>query len=217
MIEILYEDQYIVIAVKPVGLSAQLDDKQSLVTELANQLNCSIYPVHRLDKMVSGLIVYAKDSKTAGKLSKQIQSDFFDKDYLAVAENYFDETKGRLTDLLYYDRKKNKSFVVKKERNGVKEAILEYEVVQQNEDKALVRVHLLTGRTHQIRVQMANSGHPLAGDGKYGSKDNHCTVALYSYQLSFKHPVTNRLMYYKKYPEDKYPWNLFDISNQKGE
>lgn len=217
MIEILYEDSYLVIAVKPVGLSSQLEEKQSMVTELSQQLNCSIFPVHRLDKMVSGLIVYCKDSKTAGKLSKQIQSDFFDKDYLAVAENLFAEEKGRLTDLLYYDRKKNKSFVVNKERNGVKEAILDYEVLQHTEDKSLVRVHLLTGRTHQIRVQMANGAHPLAGDGKYGSKDNHCTVALFSYQLSFKHPVTNRLMYFKKYPENKYPWNLFDYIKEKGE
>ena len=210
MIDIVYEDEYIIVVNKPVGLSSQKDEQQSMVMELELLKSQTIYPVHRLDKMVSGLIVYARDSKTAGKLSKAVANSFFEKDYLAVVENTYEDNKGSLTDLLFYDRKKNKSFVVNRERNGVKEARLTYMVLDQKDNKALVKVHLLTGRTHQIRVQFANSGHPLCGDGKYGSKDNHCTVALHSHTLTFKHPVTNRLMYFQSYPEIKYPWNLFE-------
>lgn len=215
MIDIVYEDDYLIVVNKPVGLSSQKEDKESLVTELEILKNQSIYPVHRLDKMVSGLIIYARDSKTAGKLSKVINNGFFEKEYLAVVENPFEEEKGDLTDLLYYDRKKNKSYVVDRERNGVKEARLNYQVLEQQDNKALIRVNLLTGRTHQIRVQFANQGHPLCGDGKYGSKDNHCTVALHSYQMTFKHPITNRLMNFHSYPEMKYPWNLFEKLKDK--
>ncbi len=217
MIEIVYEDDFLLVAVKPVTMSSQKDESGlSAVSELEMQLGCTIYPLHRLDKMVSGLIIYAKDSRTAGKLSKALTSDFFDKDYLAVVENTFDEPRGMMNDLLFYDRKKNKSFVVNRERNGVKDAFLTYEVIQQTDDKALVKVHLITGRTHQIRVQFSHAGHPLCGDGKYGSKDNHCTVALFSHQLTFKHPITNRMMYFRKYPESRYPWNLFDSLEKEG-
>lgn len=215
MIEIIYEDENMLVINKPIGLSSQKEDEQSAVIELQLQLGCEIFPVHRLDKMVSGLLIYGKNSKTAGKLSKALNGDFFDKYYLAVVENEFSETKGELTDLLYYDRKRNKSFVVNRERNGVKEARLTYEVLQQTNNKALVKVHLLTGRTHQIRVQFSHSGHPLCGDGKYGSKDNHCTVALFCHQLTFKHPISNRVMYFNIYPEQRYPWNLFDCLKEK--
>ncbi len=212
MIDIVYEDEYLMVVNKPAGLSSQLEDKESLVTELQNLTGKTIYPVHRLDKMVTGLIVYAKDSKTAARLSKLVTGDLFDKHYLAVTDGTFDELQGQLTDLLYYDRKKNKSFIVKRMRNGVKEARLTYQVLQQAENKSLVKVHLLTGRTHQIRVQMANIAHPLAGDGKYGSRDNHCDIALHCHQLTFKHPISNRMMYLTSLPEQKYPWDLFDFS-----
>ena len=214
MIEIVYEDEFLMVVNKPVGLSSQKEERNSLVSELELLTGKTIYPVHRLDQMVSGLIIYARDSRTAARLSKAIADDQVDKSYLAVTDGVLQQEKGTLRDLLFYDRRKNKSFVVNRERNGVKEAILTYQLLEKTEEKSLVKVHLLTGRTHQIRIQFANQGHPLAGDGKYGSRDNHCTIALHSYQLTFKHPVSNRMLYLTSYPQWVYPWNLFAPLNK---
>ena len=167
MIKILYEDNNIVFCVKPAGLSSE----EGLPAALREQLACEIYTLHRLDTPVGGVMVYAKNKETAAKISKKIAGNSdFKKTYLAVCEGEPAEREGIMEDLLFKDSHKNKSFVVKKERKGVKKASLSYRVIAANEYKgkicSLVSVELHTGRSHQIRVQFASRKHPLLGDGK---------------------------------------------------
>ncbi len=210
MIKIYYTDNQIVICEKPYGASSQKSGGDNMVDMLANQLNCSIYPVHRLDTTTTGLMVFAKNEKSAGVLSADIASHNFDKQYLAICHGCVDKT-GEMRDFLFHDRIKNKSFVVENKRKGSKEAILEYEMLSYSEEKSLslVKIHLLTGRTHQIRVQLAHRGYMLYGDGKYGAKDND-KIALHSHIISFNHPVTREKMCFTSLPEGKI-WSLFNL------
>ncbi len=205
MIEILYEDNNVVFCVKPVGLSSESD----LPNALKEQLKSDIYTLHRLDKPVAGVMVYAKNRETAAKISKKIaeQTDF-DKTYLVVCEGELEQKEGIMEDLLFKDSAKNKSFVVKSERKGVKKAVLQYRVLDfaeyEGKKCSLVSVALKTGRSHQIRVQFASRKHPLFGDGKYGSKIN-CKIALFSYKIE-----TNDKSICKIPPYEN-PWNIFNI------
>lgn len=205
MIEILYEDKNIVFCVKPSGISSE----DGLPKVLKEQLKTEIYTLHRLDTPVEGVMVYAKNKETAAKFSKKIaeQSDF-GKTYLAVCEGGFEETEGTMEDLLFKDSAKNKSYVVKRERRGVKKAVLNYVVLSTVEYEgkkcSLVSVTLKTGRSHQIRVQFSSRKHPLLGDGKYGSKIN-CKMALFSHKIE-----TNGKSICKN-PPDEFPWNIFDV------
>jgi len=203
MIEILYEDKDIVFCVKPSGFSSETD----LPNKLKEQLKSEIYTLHRLDTPVGGVMVYAKNKSAAAKISKKIaENSDFEKTYLAVCEGEFEETEGKMEDLLFKDSRKNKSFVVKKERKGVKKALLSYEVLKTGEYKekpcSLVRVTLKTGRSHQIRVQFASRKHPLLGDGKYGSKIN-TSLALFS------HSIETCGRGFSKNPPDEAPWSIF--------
>lgn len=205
MIEILYEDNNIIFCVKPAGMSSEED----LPKALAEQLKSEIFTLHRLDTPVGGVMVYAKNKFAAAKFSKKIaENSDFEKTYLAVCEGIFDEAEGVMEDLLFKDSRKNKSFVVKKERKGVKKAFLTYEVLGtvMCGDKicSLVSVTLKTGRSHQIRVQFASRKHPLLGDGKYGSKTN-CSIALFSHKVE-----TDGKSFCKNPPKEK-PWNLFEV------
>ena len=206
MIEILYEDKNVVFCVKPAGVSSESD----LPEALKEQLNSEIYTLHRLDKPVAGVMVYAKNKETAAKISKKIaeQTDF-NKTYLAVCEGELADGKGTMEDLLFKDSAKNKSYVVKRERKGVKKAVLQYRVLgcEEYDGKicSLVAVTLKTGRSHQIRVQFASRKHPLLGDGKYGSKFN-CKIALFSHKIE----TDNKSIC--KNPPDENPWNIFDVS-----
>ncbi len=191
-IKLHYNDQYLVVAEKPYGVSSQLSQGENMVTLLGEQLGCEIYPVHRLDIQTTGLIVFAKNQFSAKELSKQIGDKTFKKEYLCLCHGEIDQ-KGEMRDFLYHDKIKNKSFVTDKARKGAKEAILEYELIERKEDLSLVRVKLHTGRTHQIRVQFASRGYMLYGDGKYGAKDND-KIALHSCKLSFVHPKTKNQM-----------------------
>ena len=177
--EILYEDKQIAVIEKPVGL----DSEKDIPKELENQLGGSFYTVHRLDQNVGGVMVYARDSKTAAELSRQIQNGNFIKEYVAMVHGTPEET-GDWTDLLFKDSRKNKVFVVKKERTGVKKARLTYSRLRAGE-QSLVRIRLYTGRSHQIRVQFASRGYPLVGDHKYGSKAKETAPMLYSCSVSF--------------------------------
>ncbi len=203
MIEILYEDKNIVFCVKPIGVSSETD----LPELLRQQLKSDIYTLHRLDKPVSGVMVYAKNKESAAKISKKIaeQCDF-NKTYLVVCEGSFDEEEGVMEDLLFKDSSKNKSYVVKKERKGVKKAILNYRILGCAEYEckkcSLALVTLKTGRSHQIRVQFASRRHPLLGDGKYGSKVN-CKIALFSHKIETDNKTIS------KNPPDEKPWNIF--------
>ena len=210
MIEILFNNSDYVVCVKPVGVQSQNSGTEDMVKLLSEQLKCDIFPVHRLDTAVGGTMVFAKNSDCAAHLSRQIENKTFKKIYLAVLDGVPEKDSDVLTDLLFKDSRKNKTYVVKRERKGVKKASLEYAIIEKNGEKSLVRVLLHTGRTHQIRVQFSSRRLPLAGDGKYGSKDNRCSTALWSESVSFEYggePVK-----YISSPDcNFYPWNLFNI------
>ena len=174
---------------------SQSDEKgtESAVSVLKNITDREVYPVHRLDRTTEGLMVFAKTKTAASKLSKDVASHSFSKRYYALVHSKSAEENGVMEDLLFYDRKKNKSFVVKRERNGVKKASLEY-TAQKNGEYTAMDIRLHTGRTHQIRVQCASRGMPLLGDSRYGAKDNFSKIALYAVELEFTHPAENRVM-----------------------
>ena len=194
--KILYEDSAVVVCIKPRGILSQSDKKggESMVTILNEHTGGEIFPVHRLDKETGGVMVYAKTQKAAAKLSRDISEHRFYKEYLAILHGVPEENSGTLCDLLFHDRAKNKSYVAKRERKGVKKAELYYEVLEikekDGEKYSLLRVVLHTGRTHQIRVQLAHRKMPLLGDRKYGAKDTCKKLGLLSAKLKFTHPET---------------------------
>lgn len=195
---VLYSDAHIVVAVKPAGLSSQKSPTgNDMLSALVAEGFGECFPVHRLDTATQGVMVYARTSAAAGKLGGQLASGGFQKEYYAVVHGAPDPAQGSMSDLLFHDKQKNKSFVVKKKRNGVKDALLDYETVSTGEINggkvSLVRIKLHTGRTHQIRVQFASRGLPLCGDGKYGAKDS-LPLMLCCFSLSFVHPATGKPM-----------------------
>ncbi len=177
--EILYSDREIAVCVKPVGL----DSEQQVPEALRAALGGEIYPIHRLDKNVSGVMVYARTRSAAAALSRCVQDGSLVKEYVALVHGTPPE-KGDWQDLLWKDSVKNKVFVVKRERKGVKPARLEFTRLTAGET-SLVRIRLHTGRSHQIRVQFASRGYPLVGDHKYGSRDAQTAPMLFSCRLSF--------------------------------
>lgn len=211
MIDILFQNADYLVCVKPVGVQSQNDGAEDMVKLLSAQTGKNVYPVHRLDTAVGGTMVFALNPRFAAELSRQIEDRLFEKRYLAVLSGIPEKDSDTLCDLLFKDSSKNKSYVVKSERRGVKKASLEYETADKADGKALVRVLLHTGRTHQIRVQFSSRGLPLAGDGKYGSRDNRCDVSLWSESVSFVYG--GERVVYKSCPDRKiYPWNLFNIN-----
>lgn len=209
MISILFEDNYIVAVNKPVGMiSEDSSSDESLPYALRAQTGCDLYTLHRLDKPVGGVIMYAKSKKAAAAFSKLIKDNGLKKTYLAVIDGTPHDKEGEMKDLLFKDSRKNKTFVVKRMRKGVKEALLHYKVISENDNRALVEIRLETGRSHQIRVQFASRKMPLCGDGKYGSRDNKCNVALFSHSLEFVHPVSREKLCICAEPDyTSYPWN----------
>lgn len=149
-----------------------------------------LFPVHRLDKETEGLMVYARHTKAAAALSRSLTEGNMQKEYVAVVCGIPEKTAGELTDRLFYDHKRGKSFVVDRMRKGVKEAKLTYTVLETKNEHSLLHIALLTGRTHQIRVQFASRGLPLAGDRRYGAPEEGCRLALCAYRLRFPHPAT---------------------------
>lgn len=197
--EILYRDSEILVCIKERGLLSQYDEKKpDMISELKEICGCEVYPVHRLDREVGGVMVYALTQKSAASLSAQVAERSFDKQYLALIHGVPDENEGTMEDLLYFDKGKNKSFTVKKERRGVKKAVLDYSTVEVRYSTALVRVKLHTGRTHQIRVQFASRKMPLVGDRRYGARDEAQFIHLWSEKISFTHPVSKERMSFEK-------------------
>ena len=219
MIKILYEDRFAAVAEKPASLlSEPAPGGEDIVTALSQQLGVQCYLVHRLDRGTGGVMLLAKSSAAAADFSRLIQErNGFEKEYLAVISGVPDEPQGHFEDLLFKDSQKNKVFIVKRERRGVKKAALDYRVLKTLEHDgracSLVLVRLLTGRTHQIRVQFAGRKMPLLGDGKYGSRDNRCETALWSFRLSYKDPKSGKAVCARSLPPAEYPWSLFDIEN----
>ena len=179
--DVLFQDPDIAVIIKPVGM----DSEKELPQALQAQLGGEFFPVHRLDQNVGGVMVYARYSSAAADLSRQIAGGSFIKEYVALLHGAPPET-GDWKDLLFKDSRKNKVFVVKKQRNGVKEARLTYSRLKEGEN-SLVRIRLFTGRSHQIRVQFASRGYPLVGDHKYGSRAKETAPYLFSCCLRFAH------------------------------
>ena len=177
--EILFSDREIVVCVKPVGLDSELQ----VPAALKEQLGGDLFPIHRLDKNVGGVMVYARTKQAAAALSKAVREGAMVKEYVACVHGTPPET-GDWEDLLWKDSKKNKVFVVKRQRSGVKKARLEYRVLKLGAH-SLVRVRLHTGRSHQIRVQFSSRGYPLVGDHKYGSRDEQKEPMLFSCCIRF--------------------------------
>ena len=208
MIEILEQTPQLVLCVKPVGVRAQGEAEADLPALLKRQLGCEIYPVHRLDQAVGGVMVFAKTAPAAAKLSQAIAGGELQKEYLAVLERSPEQTEGELSDLLFHDRTKNKTYVVSRQRKSVKEAKLAYRVLDVQNGLCLVRIRLYTGRTHQIRVQFASRGMPLVGDGKYGSRKNAASPALWSYALTL--PMGGAIARIRALPEAAGVWAPFE-------
>ncbi len=212
-LQILFEDKDITVCVKPRGLLSE--DAQSgekgIIGLLGDRAGKPLHLLHRLDRNVSGVMVFANNKKSASALSKAIQDGLFYKEYLAITDGVPAEREGVYKDLLFKDSKKNRSYVVNRVRKGVREASLEYKVREDNGEKALVQVLLHTGRTHQIRVQFSSRKTPLTGDIKYGSKDRTTgDIALHSYRITFFHPASKEKMCFSAEPDfNTYPWNLF--------
>ena len=188
--ELLYTDKDLVICVKPVGL----DSESGVPQALKEQLGGEIFPLHRLDQNVGGVMVYARTKTAAAALSKAIQNGEMVKEYVAKVHG-MPEQSGILTDLLFKDSRKNKVFVVKKLRSGVKEAKLQYRHL----GGGLVHVKLFTGRSHQIRVQFSSRGFPLVGDHKYGSRAKETAPLLFSCRITF--PYQGKLHRYQALPQ----------------
>lgn len=204
MIEILYKDKYIVVCHKPAGLLSEGEGGDSLPRLLSEELaeggrQARVFTVHRLDRDTEGVMVYALNEKSAAILSSDIAERRFEKEYIARVNGRPDTESGSMTDLLYYDRQKNKSFVVGRERKGVKSASLDYTLLSFDEERNIseVAIKLHTGRTHQIRVQFASRGMPLVNDRKYGAPKApyfEGTPSLIAKRIAFTHPKTKEKM-----------------------
>ncbi|MEF2837830.1 MAG: RNA pseudouridine synthase [Oscillospiraceae bacterium] len=191
--EILYSDKNIAVCVKPVGLDSEVE----LPAALKEQLGGEIFPIHRLDKNVGGVMVYARTKQAAASLSKAVQEGTMVKEYVAMVHGTPPES-GDWEDLLWKDSKKNKVFVVKRMRGGVKKARLEFNRMTEGET-SLVHIRLHTGRSHQIRVQFSSRGFPLVGDHKYGSRDEKTEPMLFSCRITF--PYRGETRVFERLPE----------------
>ena len=221
-LEILYEDNHIIVVVKPVNILSQADstndiDMLTLVKDYIKKKynkpgNVYLGLVHRLDRPVGGVMVFAKTSKAASRLSDQVRTHILKKTYIAVVTGLFEKKEGILKN--YIVKQNDNSSVISVNKEG-KYSELTYEVLEENikEKLSLVKVNLKTGRHHQIRVQFANIGHYLYGDQRYGVQDKN-QIALYAYKLEFTHPVKKETMVFKKPPEENGIWKVFKSVKQ---
>jgi 23S rRNA pseudouridine1911/1915/1917 synthase len=219
-LKIIYEDNQVIVCEKPSGLLSQPDDSEgenlySIIFSYLSEKETEPYVgvIHRLDRGVGGIMVYAKNRNAAAELSSQITGRiYFIKQYIAAVHGKTPEEGGEMKDLLFYDRFLGKSFVVDKPRRGAKEASLYYKTVAYSEenDISLVKISLNTGRTHQIRVQFASRGFPLAGDKKYGAKDMFSSIGLWSYSVGFLNPGSKKSETFYSLPDTSAePWQIF--------
>ena len=204
--EIIYQDADIVVCVKPPRVLST--DEPGGMPELVRQAlgTEDVRTVHRLDRVVSGLMVLARNAQSAAELSRQIREDVFQKEYLAVVHGAPEEDAGRFCDLLLRDKARKMTMVATEPGKGVQEAILTYQVLAKKDSMSRVRIQLQTGRTHQIRVQFASRGLPLVGERKYSALEDPCEIALWSYRIAFAHPKTGEAMEFVLEPPENYPW-----------
>ena len=225
-LKIIYEDNHIIVVEKKPNIPSQSDktgdiDMLTLVKQYIKEKynkpgNVYVGLVHRLDRPVGGLMVFAKTSKAASRLSNQVREKTIKKQYLAVVDGKFKENKGMLENYLYKDERNNVSKVVDKNKKGAKLAKLDYEVLGYKPDKnlSLVKIDLHTGRHHQIRVQLSNFGHSIFGDQKYGTRGKGKQIALWAYNLQIEHPISKEKMNFKLLPENKGTWK-WDIEDKQ--
>lgn len=219
--KVIYEDNHIIIVEKPFNIPVQADSSKD--KDLLNMVKAYVKKkydkpgevfiglVHRLDRPVGGVMVFARTSKGASRLSEQVRNRSFKKTYLAVIEGSMEKKTGLLKDYLLKDNNKNVVKITEADVEGSKQAILEYEVLQERGNISLVKVDLKTGRPHQVRVQFSSRGCPLFGDVKYGAKNKADKIALWSYELGIAHPTTKEELKFKIAPPKEKPWNLFRV------
>lgn len=222
-IRIIYEDNHLLVVEKPVNILSQGDETGDidLLTILKEDIkkrynkpgNVYLGLVHRLDRPVGGVMVFARTSKAASRLSDQIRRRSFNKTYLAVIRGVPNKKEGRLVDYLWKDKKTNTVHGSKNPKENTMEAILDYEVLDSAGEMSLVKIKLHTGRPHQIRVQFSLAGFPLFGDQKYGKDVNEIgqQIALWSTEIALEHPTKKEKMSFKCIPPKNYPWDLFQI------
>jgi 23S rRNA pseudouridine1911/1915/1917 synthase len=208
--EIVYVDEDVVVCVKPARVLST-DEPGGLPDLLRVELGTRDFrTVHRLDRVVSGLMVVARNAAAASELSRQIREDEFEKEYLAVVHGD-PGNGGTLKDLLYRDKARKMTMVAREPGKDVQEAILHYKTLGSTDGLSRVRIQLVTGRTHQIRVQFASRNMPLVGERKYAVQDDDCEIALWSYRIAFTHPRRGEKMDFSIEPREDYPWNCFEV------
>ena len=205
--ELIYLDDDILVCIKPARVLStdEPGGLPDLCREALGDPKADIRTVHRLDRVVSGLMVLARNAKAASELSRQIRDDEFEKEYMAVVHGC-PEKQGTLRDLLGRDKARKMTFVASEPAKGVQEAVLHYQLQNTANGLSKVRIQLETGRTHQIRVQFACRGLPLVGERKYSELDDPCEIALWSYRIAFAHPKTGEKMEFTHQPPETYPW-----------
>ena len=209
--EILYQDSDILVCIKPARVLStdEPGGLPELVREALGDPKADVRTVHRLDRVVSGVMVLARNASAASELSRQIREDRFCKEYLAVVHGKPDNPEGILRDLLARDKARRMTFVAEAPGKGVQEAELTYHVLENAEDMTLIRVKLHTGRTHQIRVQFSSRGMPLVGERKYAVLNDPCEIALWSAKIGFTHPKTGEWGSFSREPPAVFPWTVF--------
>lgn len=221
MIKVIYEDNHLLVVEKPVNILSQGDDtndkdmvnllKQYVKEKYNKPGNVFIGLVHRLDRPVGGVMVFAKTSKAASRLSEQVRNKTFKKVYRAIIHGEMDKKESTLRDYLYKNKKTNMVSVVNKNHKEAKDAELSYKTLNKENGFSLVEINLKTGRSHQIRVQFSSRKHPLFGDQRYGQDVNKVgqQISLWSYKIEIQHPTTKEKMEFTCEPPQEYPWNIF--------
>lgn len=206
--ELIHIDRDIVVCIKPprVLSTDEPGGLPDLVREAMGEPDGNLYTVHRLDRVVSGLMVLARTRKAASELSRQIRDGEFEKEYVAVLHGVPEAESGELRDLLLRNKAERKTYVVTEPGKDVQEAVLKYWRLGENAELSKVRIELITGRTHQIRAQFSGRGFPLVGDKKYSLLEDDCEIALWSHRLSFLHPYTKQRIEFVREPDAVYPW-----------
>ena len=206
--ELIYTDDDILVCLKPARVLST--DEPGGVPDLAREAlgdpKADVRTVHRLDRVVAGLMVLARNAKAASELSRQIRDDEFEKEYLAVVHGRPEEDTGTLRDLLGRDKARKMTYVAQEPAKGVQEAVLDYQVLSTASEMSRVKIRLHTGRTHQIRVQFASRGMPLVGERKYSELNDPCEIALWSCRIGFTHPKTGERMEFTHEPPEAFPW-----------
>ncbi len=218
-LNVIYEDNHIIVVEKPANIPSQKDNtndidmltiiKDYLKEKYDKKGNVYLGLVHRLDRPVGGIMVFAKTSKAASRLSDQIRKNEFKKTYIAIVDGALKQKQGTWKDYLIKNEKTNITTTTTKEKG--KEAILDYKVIDEKNNLSMLKINLKTGRSHQIRVQTSSRGYPIVGDSKYGKNEGKINIALFAYELSFIHPTKKEQMTFKLNLPNRYPYNIFNL------